>query len=848
MNVSINWLKDYLDLNGLTVEKISETLTDIGLEVEATAKLAKFGESVVAGRISAIRPHPNADNLRICTVDIGQDTPLQIVCGAANAREGISVCVATVGSILPGDFKIKPAKIRGEESFGMLCSSKELGLGEGNDGIMELSSEPKPGSPIIKILGLDDTTLTLNVTPNRADCLGHIGVARDLSARLLRPLNLPKCSPKTTQLTWSKDIKIDLQTNRCSRFVAMAIDDVQTVPSPAWLKQRIEASGMRPINLIVDLTNYVMLEMNHPIHAYDARFIDKKSFVIRNARNGETLKTLDGQERVLVDGDVLICDATKIIGLAGVMGGLNSEVKPDTTAVVLEVACFDADSIRATARRLGVHTEASHRFERGVDILDAERVAKRFAELLIDCAEDLRKEGVRVPHPKISSDIHDIFPEKPSQKLIALRVNETKAFLAMPHLTQDLIKKYFSGLEFRLVDHNQDRMVFEIPSWRVDIERECDLVEEIARLHGYDKIPLQLPAMSLKPTPEDTFVSFQEEVRQSLGDQGFRETISFPFWSRTDQKNLRLAASHPLAPSVKLINPISDDASHLQTTLAVGLLKAVANNRRHGIKSSRLFEVGRGYFDFSKSPLATSKDSMWFGLNRIGRHLTHKARSESFRPTERHWVAGVLDHPFLEKSWRNSERSADFFDVKLLIESWLSGFGVRKTTWTAVVADDLPFLHPGTSAVVSANRKCLGWVGQVHPEASASYDLNPTEAPYLFEFDLETLIEASLLKLKVNTESQKFPPSTRDLALIVDELTTHDAMAQSIGKFPAKSNLKTWNLFDIYQGENIPKGKKSVAWSFSFQSPERTLTDAEVEGEFKQLSEYLSKTFGADHR
>jgi phenylalanyl-tRNA synthetase beta chain len=847
MQISINWLKDYINLDGISVEQISATLTDIGLEVEAVQKSAAFGDTVVVGRIIDAVKHPNADTLRVCKVDVGKPEPLQIVCGAPNARIGIDACVALVGTSLPGDFKIKEAKIRGEESFGMMCSAKELGLSEGHDGIIELQTNYKPGTPVIKVLGLDDVTLTLNVTPNRADCLGHVGVARDLCARLGKPLKMPTAVVKSPNGS-SKDIKVDINTDRCGRFTALAIKNIRPVKSPAWLKQRVEAVGMRSINLIVDVTNYVMLELNHPIHAYDERDVKGRHFIVREAKEGEVFTTLDNAERKLKSGDILICDAQRPIGLAGIMGGLNSEIKEDTTGLILEVAWFDPHSVRATSRRLGIHSEASHRFERGVDMKNADMVARRFAEVLQNCVAELNAAGGSLPTPEIAGDLVDNFPVKPQPRLIALRVSHAKNFLASPHLTSDQIKKMFESLQIKLVDQAQDRMVFDIPSWRIDIERECDLIEEIGRLQGYDKVPYELPKMSLEPTAEDSLVDFIESARTEMAARGLRETISFPFWSDDDAKRLRLPDGHPLVPSLKLANPIAEDQRWMHTTLACALIKAIQNNNRHGVKGARLFEMGRGYFDFNAKPLNRTAFSLFKSLDRKGRHLSLRAREEKNRPTERHWIAGIIDQPWVHKSWNTPEVPASFFQVKSLVLSWLKGFGVTDVQINRIEKDAVPFLHPGASAYVFAKGQVIGWLGELHPEVTLAYDLEPTKAPFLFELDLESVLDASSKRAKIQTESYKFPPSTRDLALLVDTDLSHDAMASAIAKFPQKRYLHEWRIFDVFQGANIPKGKKSVAWSFSFRSLEKTLTDQDVEGEFKNLTGYLTTTFKAEQR
>ncbi|MCX6118647.1 MAG: phenylalanine--tRNA ligase subunit beta [Proteobacteria bacterium] len=849
MDISLNWLKEYIDLTDLKLDSITHALTDIGLEVEAIKPSATFGESVIVGRILEASKHPNADSLQLCKVDIGGQNALSIVCGAPNARSGLTVCVATVGTELPGGLKIKEAKIRGEASFGMLCSAKELGIAESNEGILELSSHAKIGVPVLEVLGLNDIMVTLNVTPNRADCLGHIGVARDLSARLNRPLKWPQQQLGPLKSTTSStQAKVKIESDRCGRFSVLPIKNIKVVPSPSWLKSRLETCGMRSINLIVDLTNYVMLEMNHPVHAYDDRHVAGKSFVIREARAEETFKTLDRVERKLNEGDLLICDSEKPIGIAGIMGGENSEVKSDTTSILLEVAYFDPGSVRATSKRLGMHTEASHRFERGIDPAGCQKVAARFADLLTTCVQELKSEGQILDLPIVGPEIIDIYPVPIQPRLIALRISEAKNFLASPHLTQELIKKYFKGLEFRLVDHNQDRMVFEIPSWRVDIERECDLIEEIGRLQGYDKVPLLLPKMSLAPTPQDELVDFQESARVAAASLGLRETISFPFWSNDDASKLRLSASHPLFPSIKLKNPISEDSGLMQTSLIAAMLKAVTQNRRRGVKGAKLFEVGRGYFSFVDKKFDHKAFPNWSGLIRKGRHLTPRAKQDQDRPTERHWLSGIIDQPFQQKTWFAKEEPLNFFHVKRTLESWFRIFGIQNTQYSHTTLDQYPFLNPQTSAIISVNGKTLGWLGEIHPETAIQFDLEPKSVPIAFEIDLEVALDIASLQTKRSSESFKFPPTTRDLALLVSDSVTHDEISSVIAKSPSHSLLKHWSIFDVYTGEGIPAGKKSVGWSFQFQSADRTLTDVEVDQEFKIITQFLSDQFKAEQR
>jgi phenylalanyl-tRNA synthetase beta chain len=843
MRVSLNWLNEYIRLDDLSAEQVAEHLTDLGLEVEAIESATSIPDEVVVAKVVSAEPHPNADALKLCQVDCGEAEPVQIVCGAPNARPGISVALARVGAKLPGDFKIKKSKIRGEVSFGMMCSEQELGLGEGHDGIIEISGDHPLGSPASKALGVADATFEIGLTPNRADCLGVIGIARDLSAKLGRPITYPTATPDLTgSLDTSKHVKVEIEDKEgCSRFVALYIDNVSTVASPKWMQQRLESFGMRPINLIVDVTNYAMAEYGQPIHAYDTNDIHDKVIKVRRAKAGEKLTTLDQQERILNEDDLLICDGKGPTGLAGVMGGLDSEVKGNTKSIVVEVAYFAPKLVRKTARRMGLHTEASHRFERGVNISMTDKVALRVGELLQICSKELGVEP-----PKVAATPIDLYPDPVGPSVITLRLSRTRQLLAMPRLNKETIVKHLEALELTLLDQNEERMVFEVPLHRVDIEREVDLIEEVGRLEGFDKIPYQLPNMNIRPTMEDPFVQFQDDVRVHMAGLGFRETISFPFLSSSDFQKLGIEAGHPLAPSVVLANPISEDQGAMQTTLVANLLKAALGNRRHGNKGVRLFECGRAYHNSSVEIDGDTYPS-WKKLNRQGRHLSVRARDDKNRPIERHLLAGILDQPLKEKSWDTDEIPASFFHGKETLLNLGRAFGIQLDC-EPIDAKDFPFLHPSASAQIKKGPNLIGYMGELHPLAADSIGFGADQTPVVFEVDLEQLFNLKSKARKYATVMNKFPPATRDLAFIVDANKKHQDFENAIGKFKKKRYLNRYNLFDVYEGENVPEGKKSMAYKFYFQSSERTLTDKEVESEIGLLINWLGDTIDATQR
>lgn len=844
MRISLNWLNEYVNISDLKDEDVSAAFTDIGLEVEGMEKKSAFQGDVVVGKVLSAVKHPNADTLRCCKVDAGEAEPLDIVCGAPNAREGIKVVVAKVGSTLPGDFKIKKSKIRGETSCGMLCSAEELQIGKDADGIIELPESYPIGAPVAKLMGIEDTLLDLNVTPNRADCLGYIGLARDLSARLRRPLKAlphePGARDKGLHSKTHVEVKIT-DPNACQRFVALYVKDVQVVPSPAWMQKRLEASGMRPINLVVDATNYAMLEFSQPVHAYDERDVRGKVIEVRDAKAGETLKTLDGQERKLEPGDILICDKQGPIGLAGVMGGENSEVKADTKNVIIEVATFSPSRVRKTSRRLALHTEASHRFERGVDVDRLEEVAYRVAELI-------RRPGEPLP-VKIAAESVDVYPADVQKRVVAVRLSQAKQFLALPYLEKDELVRILKSLEFELLDSTDDRCLFEVPYFRGDIEREVDLIEEVGRIIGFDKIPYQLPVMSIKPTPEDPFVEFVDGAKVSFASLGFRETVSFPFFSDQEAQALGLKDGHPLAPSLTLANPLSEEHRHMQTTLIPGLVRAVAENRRRGVQGSRLFECGRGYFDAKIRGSLGDKFPSWKTLGRPGRHLARRAKQEQERPVERHWFAAVLDQPFAEKSWETPEVGAAFYHGKNAVLNFVRALGAGDPDFARPNPAEFPFLHPGASAVLSYQNKVLGYVGELHPRAAKVFDAVQGGAPIVLELDLEVLFDAKGKAQRQAVEPRRFPSSRRDVAFLAGKERTHADFEAQIAKFKRKQNLTKTRLFDVYEDDKLgAQGKKSMAYAFYFQNPERTLTDQEVDQEVGQLIAWLGETLEVTQR
>ncbi|SMF78800.1 phenylalanine--tRNA ligase subunit beta [Pseudobacteriovorax antillogorgiicola] len=848
MKVSINWLNQYVDIADVPVDDIAKALTNLGLEVEGSEDATPLQGDVVVGKILQAEQHPNADKLQVCQVDVGESEPLNIVCGAPNARADLTVAVAKIGAVLPEDFKIKAGKIRGEKSFGMLCSGSELGLSDDSDGIMELDPKLKIGRSIVDVFNLKDTVLEIGLTPNRSDCLGYVGLARDLAAKLELELKEPFV-PKTFgdgTLETSEHVSVRIENQEeCGRFCALYVRNVTVIPSPVWMQSRLLNSGMRPINLIVDATNYAMLENGQPVHAYDERDIGGQEIIVRRAKAGETLVTLDDQTRTLSSDDLVISDANQAVGLAGVMGGANSEVKPDTKNIVIEVANFHPSLIRKSAKRHGLHTEASHRFERGVDIDQAAFVARRVAQLIQDATKEQIDQGIEANVPVVSGNLIDIYDQVRIKSKIALRLSRVRQVTGLRTISQETCIKHLQSLGFAFLDKTDDRMLFEVPTWRLDIERETDLIEEVVRLEGYDKVPYTLPQMEIGTLPENPLIEFTDQCKFAMAEQGFSEIISFPFISTDDLKRFNVPEKHPFHQTVALANPLVEEQSFLRTSHCFSLVKALVENRRHGIKGSRLFESARNFYKIDDKVDAAYP--LWSYLDTNGCHVIGRARQDH-RPIERNIVAGIIDQPFQAKSWNQVEVASSFFHGKEAILDLLATFDIRDVSFKAITAQDIPWLHPTASALVMWQDQLLGYLGELHPRTAKASELDFENPPIVFELDLEPLYKAYQELRAYQSSTIKFPPVTRDLAFVVGKSVSHDQFAEAFQSFNRRKNLSSYRVFDVYQGEHLDEGKKSMAFSLQFQSDKKTLTDKEVEKEVNALIDWFKEQLSAELR
>ncbi len=797
MNVTLNWLKAYIDFE-FSPSELADRLTMLGVEVESVKHLGTELEGVIVGSVTSIRPHPNADKLVLCQVDTGETEELQIVCGAPNAREGMLAPVATIGATLPVGLTIKSAKLRGETSQGMLCSEKELGLSGDAAGLMELSTDIPLGAPLSEALGLDDVVFELEITPNRPDCLSLIGVAREIRAETGNPLKLPTVDPQESGINIRDLTSVTIGApDLCPRYAARVIQGVKVTESPAWLQQRLESVGIGVINNIVDVTNFVLMEYGQPLHAFDYHKLTENRIVVRRARDDEQITTLDEVERELTSDMLVIADAEKAVALAGIMGGYNSEITETTCDVLLESAYFNPLSIRATAKALGISTEASYRFERGADPGAVLAALDRAAQLIAELTGGTICDG-----------IVDVYPGQQPLTEIQLRPERVNFVLGTTIETAEMVQ-ILDRLGFD-VDITGKVYQVVVPTFRSDVTREIDLIEEIARVYGYDNIPTTLPKGDIPvpaPTPK---TEARRRIKHFLLAAGMMEAVNYSFCDPNCFDKIRLNADDPLRNTLQLRNPLSPEMSVLRTTLTPGLLENAQHNRNHQIDTIALFEIG-GVF-------------------------VHDGEEK-----EPERVTGVLAGQIGEGVYSDPYRHPDFFDIKGLVEGMLEVCGV--VDWTLQKTDALTF-HPGRNAEVLLGNRRIGVFGEVHPEVLENYDL-PYKA-YLFEFDLEGLADAATFAKRFEPISI-YPKVARDLAIVVDKETLSDMPTELIYTTGGDS-VDSVRLFDVYEGEQVPEGKKSLAYTITYHSATETLTDKAVNTLHDEVVKCLNRELGAELR
>jgi phenylalanyl-tRNA synthetase beta chain len=772
-----------------------------GTEVKGWQVIAGKWENIVVGQIIAINPHPSADRLSLPTVDLGTEQQT-VVCGAPNLRLGDKVAFARVGAqLIDGHtgqvIRLKSAKIRGVVSSGMVCSEKELGISDSHEEIMVLPAEAPVGTPLADYMG--DVIFDLEITPNRPDCLSVIGIAREVAALTGQKVCLPEVGYEAAPLAIDQQIAVDIvDTDLCPRYCASLITGVKVAASPRWMQQRLLACGMRPINNIVDITNYVMLEYGQPLHAFDYHRIRGKKIIVRRADDGEIIVTLDRVRRVLSRGTLVIADREQAVAIAGVMGGADSEVTEETMAILLEGANFNPASIYYTGNTLNLPSEARLRFERGISPELTIPALKRATQLIIQLAGGEAAKG-----------LVDAYPGKQEPEPISLSTGEVNSFLGV-EFSIDQIKAALVSLGFDCQPAASASEVWvTAPYWRSDIHQPVDLIEEVARIIGYDKIPATMLSEPLPRQDPDPIITLKQEVRRSLVGYGFQEVLTYSLTS-LELLNKLLPKPHPPEPMpLRMANPMTADQEYLRPNLRANLLAALSANRRHEAGSIRLFELGRVY-------LPRPKDL----------------------PTEPEVLCGLLTGPRFEESWHGGGEMVDFFDAKGVVDGLLSRLGAEASF---ELGED-ESLHPSKQAAIVIDNNRLGVIGELHPKVAEAFELSG--AVYLFEINLTALLPFTLGH-KLFQPIPRFPAIVRDIALVIDTGVAHRQVQDIITGFPLVSQV---TLFDVYAGGQLPPGKKSLGYRITFQSPTHTLTDDEVNKVLEQILNKLSAQFGATLR
>lgn len=807
MRVSMEWLSQYVDISGYTGAQLAELLTRSGVEVDSVEQRNKGVMGVVVGYVKTREQHPNADKLSICKVDVGGDEELQIICGAPNVAAGQKVPVALIGAVLPDNFKIKKAKLRGVESQGMICSAKELGMNDKllpkslQEGILVLPEHAEVGSDVVPLLGLNDEVLELDLTPNRSDCLSMVGVAYEIAAILERPVKLPDTQvQESSEQKTSDAFSIDIQApEACSIYTARLIEGVSIGPSPEWLQNRLIAAGIRPINNIVDVTNYVMLEYGQPLHAFDADRLAGGRIEVRYAKQGETITTLDDVERKLAPHMLVIADREKAVALAGVMGGANSEVTDTTTRILLESAKFDGVTVRKTSRELGLRSESSLRFEKEVNPRAVQEALNRAALLI-----------AQISGGKVAQGIASCETKSFAEAVIPLTLERVNRYLGT-EMTQPQLKQIFDRLQFSY-EEQQDALHVIVPLRRGDITRDVDLIEEAARLYGYDQIPATPIIGSTTPGSRTSSQKIRLETERYLSAAGLNETMQYSFTHPERIEQFR--GLYPDVKPVALSMPMSTERSVLRTSLIPHLIDTAVYNRNRNWHDVALFEIGAVFLSEEASP--------------------------SRQPQEPWLVSALWTGKVTDDHWSGKSRSVDFYDLKGVLDGLFAHLGMELPEYRASSFDGL---HPGRCAELYVQQRRIGVIGQLHPELQRSYDLEDT---YVFEIELNALVEGADFAI-VHQAIPKYPSIERDIAVVVDRSVPVADLLKT-ARSAAGDWLKSIEVFDVFTGGNLGDDKKSVALSLVYRDDERTLTDDEVNERNSLVIASLEQTFSAELR
>jgi len=800
MKVSLSWLKTFVSID-ISPQELSAALTMAGLEVEAVLDRYAYLETVKVARVVRVKDHPNADKLKLCEVDTG-DHIYNVVCGAPNVSQDMLSPLALPGTRFPNDMLIEKGVIRGVTSEGMLCSQAELELGDDAAGIMTLDPALTVGQSLSRALNLTDPIFEIDLTPNRPDCLSVIGIAREVAVILKDEFTLPgKVRPKPGDAIHQRTSVTVNAPALCPRYAARLIKNIKVAPSPFWLQERIRSVGLRPINNIVDITNFVLMEYGQPLHAFDFDRLAENRIVVRTAHEGETFTTLDEKERRLTKDMLLICDGQKPVAIGGVMGGLNSEIEPDTTNVLLESAYFNPASIRKTSKKLGLNTDASHRFERGIDpqitLVAMERAARLIAEL---------------GQGQLVDGFIDVKGDLPKPPVISLSTRETNRLLGTDH-SKNEIRNFLSAIAFTLEEAEDDRLAVTPPSFRVDVTRPEDLMEEVARLSGYNNIPTTYPLIPAEKREPSTIIDHRHRLKTIMTGFGFDEAINYSFMDTADCDRLLLDERDYRRKLVTILNPLTEDQSVMRSMIVPGLLTSARRNIAQQTKTWRLFEIGKVFI----------------------------AKGQSELPDEIEMLAGIWTGSRTATNWNLADTPCDFYDIKGVVEGLCNVLKIENITFTRMRNDDYPFAKPGAGAQCMQADIPLGLITELHPTVLKNYDLKQTV--FYFELDLNRLygmIPASHQAKAISV----YPAISRDVTVIIDR----DIESVRLLDFIRDLNedlVEELNLFDIFADDPIPAGKKSVSFRIVYRSHEGTLEDSQINDLHKRLSQKVIDQFNA---
>jgi len=792
MKFSEQWLREWVNPAVSTAELV-EQLTMAGLEVDSVEPVGAGLQDLLVGEVLNVAPHPDADKLRVCHVAIGQAEPLQVVCGAPNVRAGGKYPLAPVGARLPGDFKIKKSKLRGVESYGMLCSARELGLSEDHQGLMELPAEAMAGQSLQLLLGLDDNVIEVDLTPNRGDCLGIEGIAREVGTLTRSPVMSVDTAPVPAMVADRFAVEVPAP-EACPRYLGRVVSGVDAAAeTPLWMQERLRRSGMRSLGPVVDITNYVMLELGQPMHAFDLDRLSK-GIRVRYAREGEQLTLLDERTITLDPETLVIADHDRALAIAGVMGGLDSGVQPDTAVLFLECACFSPEAIAGCARKYAMHTESAHRFERGVDPELQVRAIERATQLLLEICGGH-------PGPVIEVSDSNYLPESTPIVLRQARLQRVLGMSPEPHEVTDILTR----LGMTVTAKGEDWLV-QSPTFRFDIRIEADLIEEVGRIHGYNRLPsiAMHGALDVLPLPENE--QPLEQACDLLVARGYQEAVTYSFIDPGLQ-----ARVNPSLQPVRLANPISSEMSDMRTSLWPGLIKAVQYNLNRQKSRLRLFEHGLRFYSQG---------------NEIKQEVM---------------LSGVITGSRLPEHWGGKSEAVDFYDIKHDVEMLLR-FTARRGDETVFVAAEHPALHPGQSARIERGDETLGWLGKIHPALANSHDLDVSTC--LFELRYAAIRQGALEQFQ---PISRYPSIRRDLAVVVD-MDTAAADLQRVVAEAAGELLQELVFFDVYQGKGVETGRKSIAFGLILQDYSRTLTEQDIESIVARVTGRLGEKFGATLR